>query len=348
VSVDPSTDEVAARPAGTVAEYRVPTIEPLQAGPRPFWSVMIPSYNGDPHLAETLECVLAQDPGPDHMQIEVVDDRSTHGEPEALVRRIAGDRVGFFQQPENVGHCANFNTCIRRARGQVVHLLHDDDRVLPGFYERLERPLREDPTLGAALTRSVYMRHDGHWMSFSPVERAEPGVIDDWLYRIASGQRVTTPSVVVRRSTYEAIGGFSEAITVGGEDWEMWVRIASRCRVWFEPEPLALYRSKRTDSLTGAADGSARLAEDMLTMTDLVETYLPGYLPEERASIALRRARAMYAAWAVEAAHDLARSGRRRAGLRAGQLAWRASTPSVVAASVARNLITNRPRRHHG
>jgi hypothetical protein len=348
MSVEPSGAPRATQVTSTPAAHEVPTIEPVLDGPRPFWSVMIPTYNGDPHLADTLECVLAQDPGPEHMQIEVVDDRSTRGEPAALVRRIAGDRVGFHRQPENVGHCANFNTCIRRARGEVVHLLHDDDRVLPGFYERLEGPLREDPELGAALTRSIYMRHDGHWMSFSPVERTEPGVIDDWLYRIASGQRVTTPSVVVRRSTYETIGGFSEAITVGGEDWEMWVRIASRYPVWFEPEPLAVYRSRRTDSLTGTANGSAKLAQDMLTMTDLVETYLPRYLPEARAATALRRARSMYAGWAVEAAHDLARSGSRRAALTAGQLAWQASTPSVVAASVARNLISNRPRRHRG
>ena len=27
-----------------------------------------------------------------------------------------------------------------------------------------------------------------------------------------------------------------------GEDWEMWVRIAAHFPVWYEPEPLALYR----------------------------------------------------------------------------------------------------------
>ena len=51
-----------------------PTIPPVADGePRPLWSVMIPIYNSASYLRETLASVLAQDPGPDLMQIAVVD-----------------------------------------------------------------------------------------------------------------------------------------------------------------------------------------------------------------------------------------------------------------------------------
>ena len=42
-------------------------------GRRPLWSVMIPTFNSAKYLRETLGSVLAQDPGPERMQIEVVD-----------------------------------------------------------------------------------------------------------------------------------------------------------------------------------------------------------------------------------------------------------------------------------
>ena len=60
----------------------------------PFWSVMIPAYNPSvDYLEQTLRCVLAQDPGPEQMQIEVVDDCSPAVDVAARVREIAGDRI---------------------------------------------------------------------------------------------------------------------------------------------------------------------------------------------------------------------------------------------------------------
>ena len=80
-------------------------------GNRPFWSVMIPTYNCAYYLERTLKSVLEQDRGPDEMQIEVVDDCSTEDDPEAVVKEIGKERASFFRQPRNVGVTANFNIC---------------------------------------------------------------------------------------------------------------------------------------------------------------------------------------------------------------------------------------------
>jgi len=309
-----------------------PVPSPVEGRDRPFWSVMIPTYNGARYLGESLGSVLAQDPGADYMQIQVIDDHSTVGDPEAVVRDLAGGRVSFYRQPRNVGHIANFNTCLERSVGMVVHVLHDDDTVRLGFYEHLERGLRQHPEAGAALSRHIYSDSDGHWWSISPLERRTPGILDGWLKKIASGQRVATPSMAVRRSTYEALGGFDpRSGRVGGEDWEMWVRIATRYPVWFEPEPLAVYRATRQGSLTGTADGLA-LTNDMFRVTQLVESYLFEYLPPDEARTALRRARKMYATWAVEAALQLAEARKIRRSLGAARLALREGPTMIMLA----------------
>src|SRR5436305_9116172 len=199
---------------------------------------MVPTYECAGYLGQALESVLAQDPGPERMQVEVVDDASSD-DPEAVVRRYGG-RVGFHRQPRNVGHHANLNACLARSRGELVHVLHGDDAVRPGFYEALE-PAFDDPEVGAAFCRFVAMDDDGRWTTIAPLEAEEDGVLEDWLERIALGQRVQTPAMVVRRSVYERLGGFDDRAG-DAEDWEMWTRVAAHTKVWHVVEPLALYR----------------------------------------------------------------------------------------------------------
>ena len=110
-----------------------PIIKPYPDVPgRPKWSVMIPAYNCAHLLPETLESILQQDPGPEHMQIMVVDDASTDADIEALVQQIGKGRISFYRQPHNVGSLRNFETCINMASGHLVHILHGDDRVKKG------------------------------------------------------------------------------------------------------------------------------------------------------------------------------------------------------------------------
>jgi len=217
---------------------------------RPVWSVMIPTYNCAGLLREAIESVLCQDLGPELMQIEVVDDCSVD-QPEQVVAEIGRGRTDFFRQASNVGNVGNFNSCLQRSRGRIVHLLHGDDRVEPGFYETLERPLLEYPEVGAAFCRYVAITEDGRPVKLGPLERTSPGVVDDWLSRIGRGQRLQPPAMVVRRDVYERVGGFEPRLAGYAEDWEMWVRIAAATRVWYDPSPLALYRIHEK-SISGA------------------------------------------------------------------------------------------------
>jgi glycosyltransferase involved in cell wall biosynthesis len=217
-----------------------PRIEPLPPGTeRPLWSVMIPAYNCSEYLGTTLRSVLEQDPGPQRMEIVVLDDHSDD-DPAQVVAEVGGGRVELVRNERNLGQGANLNACIRRARGELVHLLHGDDAVRPGFYAALEEPLVARPDLAAAFSRYIAIRPDGLWETIGELEEPTAGVVDGWLERIALGQRLQTPCIAVRRAVYEAIGGFDPSTDV--LDWDMWVRVAAHGPVWYEPEPLALYR----------------------------------------------------------------------------------------------------------
>jgi glycosyltransferase involved in cell wall biosynthesis len=272
--------------------------------PRPLWSVMIPTYNCAKYLRETLASVLAQDFEPDVMQIEVVDDYSTHDDPKAVVKELGYGRVGFYQQPENVGYIKNFATCLQRSRGRLIHLLHGDDCVRDGFYRKLQRGFDENPEVGAAFCRHMFMDEQGHWTWISCLEQPKSGILSNWLERIAVQQRIQTPSIVVRRDVYEKLGGFDSRMSCWGEDWEMWVRIAAHYPVCYEVEPLALYRI-RSASLTGNSLRTGKNIQDFRKAIEIVREYLP----RDRANTLTQSALRTYAYYALGCAREFVTKG---------------------------------------
>ncbi len=227
-------------PAGDAPTIGPPIAPVAEAVHRPLWSVMIPAHDCADLLAETLQCVLDQDPGPRRMQIEVVDDCSTKDDPEAVVRRIGGDRVKFHRHERNVGAIRNFNACVARSRGRYLHLLHGDDRAEPGFYGEMEALAERFPQAALLAVRAHVINSQGKRIGTSTRLRALEQLTTDPVPCFYENP-LRTPAVVLRRSFYEEHGGFLEQLPHSA-DWEMWVRAIALGGGVMSPQMLASYR----------------------------------------------------------------------------------------------------------
>ena len=305
----------------------IPFIQPVTEGEvRPRWSVMIPIYNRKTYVEQAIRSVLAQDPGPQAMQIEVVDDCSPGEDLEPLVRHVGGGRVAFYRQPRNLGLSGNWTSCIQRATGRLVHILHDDDTVLPGFYARMEAAFECEPAIGAAFCRHIFMDQDGHWLSLSPLEQKSPGILPGWIERIGHTQAIQFPAIAVRRTVYEALGGFHPELFYA-VDWEMWKRIAAHYPVWYEPQLLACFRQHPVSQSVSLQRAGANLQGDILKAIDISKSYLP---PESAARLS-EKARENYAMFALARAHRSAVDGDWAASMGAVREAVQYRTSSRVA-----------------
>lgn len=218
-----------------------PKINPIAEGvKRPLWSVMIPTFNCAKYLQQTLESVLAQDPGPEIMQIEVIDDCSTQDDPESVVNQVGKGRVSFYRKEKNEGAIANFNTCIERSKGHLVHILHGDDWVENGFYIQVQNTFEKKPEIGICIPRAFMVDEEGEidYLSDNLQELEFPSNCMDFLYY---KNPVITPGVVVRRELYEKYGGFLPQLRYAA-DWEMWIRIGQASNALFINKPLLNYR----------------------------------------------------------------------------------------------------------
>jgi glycosyltransferase involved in cell wall biosynthesis len=296
----------------TVAQ---PPIEPVAADVfRPFWSVMIPTYKRLTYLGRALQSVLDAGEGDQRMQIEVVDNCTPGPDMEALVRSVGGGRVKFHRNARNLGMAANWNACARRATGHWVHILHDDDMVMPGFYPACARLIERYPTVSMVNGPAIVADARDRAIGTTSVMAEEEGLVPDFARRMATTNHVSPPSVVIPRRVYEELGGYREDLQFA-PDWEMFFRVGAAGAVVTTALPHSVYRRHAENESSVLAAAGVNITEFM-PLVDLLCNRLPA---SERERIWPRR----YDGVAMAAGYfagELARLGHWRLSL--GQRLW--------------------------
>jgi glycosyltransferase involved in cell wall biosynthesis len=293
----------------TVGGHAFPAIS-AAVGQQPFWSVVVPVYNRTRYLGECLASVLEQCPGAAEMEVLVVDDAST--EPlAALVARLGRGIARYHRNERNLGLPASWNEGLRLARGRWIHLLHDDDLVLPGFYARLGQALRECPeSVGAAFTGYENIDEHGAVVFRSDPGQSERGIARNWLERVGVRNPLNMPAVVVRRATHERLGGYHPELTYTS-DWELYKRIACFYDWWCEPEVLARYRV-HADRKTAELFAAGLQAQSVRRAIEISESYLPAALCAQISA----KSRRVYFAHCLRQAALLVKQGKREGAAR--------------------------------
>jgi glycosyltransferase involved in cell wall biosynthesis len=195
--------------------------------------VILPTHAGERWVAEAIESVLHQTHPLWHLT--VVDDCSPDATAERVeaLRRRDPDRISLLRLDRPHRAAGARMAGVARTSGDLIAFLDQDDRWLP---EKLARQIAcfvEDSALAAVHTDVEIIDAEG-LLRAGAADRENAGRA-----RIAWGtgsdlsavlfwkNSIRLASSAVRRSAFEAIGGFDTAF-FGGEDWEFWVRLADR------------------------------------------------------------------------------------------------------------------------
>lgn len=214
-------------------------------------SVVITSYNQGEMVREAVGSVLAQTVLP--AEIVVVDDGSTDADSltvlEALEREAAKDTLPcqlHVLRQENAGPSAARNTGIREARAPYVTVLDGDDRLLPAFLEKTVTELQRNSAVVAA---SGWLQTFGVLKS---VVKPTGGTLADFL-----SHNCCPATCCIRRSTWEACGGYDETMRSGFEDWDFSLSLleaSNDAHISILPEPLVQYRTTPASSNIASMD----------------------------------------------------------------------------------------------
>jgi glycosyltransferase involved in cell wall biosynthesis len=216
----------------------------------PTVTVVIPLYQTERYIAETLQSVLRQTYT--NFEVIVVDDGSTDQGPN--IARATGDaRVSVITQP-NRGLAGARNTGIRHARGRYIALLDADDLWENDKLERHVAALDSNPKIGISFCSSRLIDEDG--CDIGMIQ--SPANLTFDLGNILCRNPVGNGSApVLRREAFDAIAyedaqagrtfWFDETFRQS-EDVECWTRIAVTTPWVFHyiDAPLTKYRVNNT------------------------------------------------------------------------------------------------------
>ena len=188
----------------------------------PFFSVVIPAYNAAAFLAETIQSVVSQ--SYQHWELLVVDDGSTDDTPLIVQQMAAADsRIRLILQ-KNSGVSVARNCGTDQAKGKLIAFLDADDRW---FSEKLAvhaEFMRSHPEASASFARAELINFDGTASHQKTNNFAVCVAAHSILY---TNPTITTSNIVIRKSAFEAIGGFDESMR-HDEDVDLLFRLAYR------------------------------------------------------------------------------------------------------------------------
>ena len=199
-------------------------------------SVVIPTYNRSALLGEAVESVLAQTYS--NLEVVIVDDGSTDGTSE-VVRRSFGDhpRIRYFYQ-ENGGVVSAKNAGIRRARGELVGLLDDDDIWYPEKLEQQIELLNANPDAGMCFSDMLITDGGENNSRFFEGARFN-GVVS--IEHLVQSNFIPASTVLIRRTCLESVGLFDASVPIA-EDFELSIRIVATHPVVYVDRVLSVYR----------------------------------------------------------------------------------------------------------
>ncbi|MCW6037046.1 glycosyltransferase [Spirulina subsalsa FACHB-351] len=197
-------------------------------------SVIIPAYNAETTIQATAESVLNQ--SFKDLELIIINDGSTDKTVE-VVSSLLDERIHLLSYP-NSGPQKSRNRGVEVATGDYLAFLDADDLWTTDKLESQLTALQKNPDCAVAYSWTDFIDEFGNKLPGGQHFRFKDNVYEQLLLGdfIGSGS-----NPLIRKDALLAVGPFDESL-LGGQDWEMWIRLASKYPFALVPKTQVFYR----------------------------------------------------------------------------------------------------------
>lgn len=206
-------------------------------------SIIIPNYNRENLIAETLECVKKIRYS--NWECIVVDDGSTD-DSESVIKSIAktDNRIKcYFNKKTTLSETKNF--AINQSSGKYILPLDSDDLIHPKYILEAVEIMESQPILKIVYCKGKYFGSKrGRWK------------LPPYSFLQLISQNCFPNTSLFRRSDFEKTKGYNPALTIN-EDWEFWISLLETGgEVYRIPKYYFSYRKHTDSTITNNKDKS--------------------------------------------------------------------------------------------
>ncbi|MBS0152403.1 MAG: glycosyltransferase [Nitrospira sp.] len=228
-------------------------------------SVIIPTFNRFPFLCCAVDSVLKQTHG--DVEIIVIDDGSTDDTPALFSQQFPS--IQYVNVEHSGLPAVARNAGIKLATGEFIAFLDSDDEWLPDKLAQQLDALGRSPRASLVCSNAFVIHQDNEnpRIPYLRVGQGKSGLV---LQALAEENFVITSTVVVRRSLLNQVGLFcEEPALVFGEDYDLWLRIATASEIIYLPQTLAIYRDVPSASIRGRSSEARQWESRLLILKRL-------------------------------------------------------------------------------
>ena len=205
----------------------------------PFFSIIIPTFNREKHISETLESVLSQSFG--DFEVLVIDNQSSDRTKE-IVCSYEDERIFFYQNEQNFERCYSRNRGVKLAKGNYILLLDSDDLYEPEHLSNWHDFIQFNETnLNCFyVSDKKILKENELSVQLNPVCGEHP-VSYFFLNPIIPGQ-VCVPSTIMKKHSFR-----NDLLIF--EDAAMWMELSLKNKVVFNSISSFVYRLHEDNSI---------------------------------------------------------------------------------------------------
>jgi glycosyltransferase involved in cell wall biosynthesis len=222
----------------------------------PYFSVIIPLYNKSKYIKKTLQSVLNQNFL--DFEIIVVDDGSTDNSL-AIVKQFEDRRLKIYKQ-ENKGVSAARNKGISNAKGAYLALIDADDLWYSNHLTELKHQIIQFPDAGLYCNNyEIYLdANTKRNAQFNFNYNTDCLLVKEYFRASIINSVAWTSAVAFTKEKFNAVDGFNVNLDTS-EDLDLWIKLALRYTISFNPCLTMSYRYYIHDSLTKKETNLIRL-----------------------------------------------------------------------------------------